>query len=126
MIPSEIVSAFLKAQGVSRESLYQSFESYFSEQTIWENIGLSRSRGMAEAKQVVEKAEQMGIETIDVEILYQVQNENVVVNERIDHLLGKNGRELIALRVMGIFEVADGKIVNWRDYCDTASLRRQN
>jgi hypothetical protein len=51
---------------------------------------------MAEAKQVVEKAEQMGIETIDVEILYQVQNENVVVNERIDHLLGKNGRELTA------------------------------
>ncbi len=123
MTPDELVTAFLKLHGDTKESLHKSFDRFFSEDTIWENVGLSQSQGVAEAKHVLETAEQMGIHTIDIETLYQISNEKVVVNERVDHLKDKDGNEVMALRVMGIFEVEHGKIARWRDYCDTASLR---
>jgi limonene-1,2-epoxide hydrolase len=123
MTPNDLVTAFLKLHGDSKESLHKSFDLFFSDETIWENVGLSRSEGIAEAKHVLETAEQMGIHTINIETLHQISNESVVVNERIDHLVDKDGKELMALRVMGIFEVKNGKIASWRDYCDTASLR---
>ena len=123
MTPHETVTAFMKLHGLSRESLHQSFDRYFSDDTIWENVGLSKTQGIAEAKHVLETAEKMGVETINIETLYQTSDENLVFNERVDHLMDKDGKEMIALRVMGIFEVENGKIVKWRDYCDTASLR---
>jgi limonene-1,2-epoxide hydrolase len=123
MTPNDLVTAFLKLHGDSKESLHKSFDLFFSDETIWENVGLSRSEGIAEAKHVLETAEQMGIHTINIETLHQISNESVVVNERIDHLVDKDGKELMALRVMGIFEVKNGKIASWRDYCDTASFR---
>ncbi len=126
MTPHEVVTAFLKLHGDSKDSLHKSFDLYFSEDTVWENVGLSRTQGIGEAKHVLETAEKMGIETISIETLYQISNENTVVNERIDHLNDKDGKELLALRVMGIFEIKNEKIARWRDYCDTASLRPPN
>ena len=44
---------------------------------------------------------------------------NTVLTERVDHS-GFDGRPTHT-PVMGAFEVADGKIVAWRDYFDTSS-----
>ncbi len=126
MTPEETITAFVGLKAVSKSSLYDAFDLYFSEETIWENVGLSLSQGIEEAKHVLESAEKMGAETINVEILRQFSNGNTVVNERIDHILDKDGEELLALRAMGIFDVVDGKILSWRDYCDTAALTRPN
>jgi limonene-1,2-epoxide hydrolase len=126
MTPDEIVTAFLKMHGDSKAALHESFDLYFSDDTIWENVGLSKTKGIAEAKHVLETAEKMGIETISIETLHQASHANLVFNERLDHLKDKGGKEVFALRVMGIFEVEHGKIVKWRDYCDTASLPPMN
>ncbi len=123
MTPEEIVTAFLGLKAISKPSLYKAFDDYFNDATIWENVGLSRSQGVEEAKHVVQNAETMGVDTINVEILHQLANGNTVVNERIDHIMDSKGNEIVALRAMGIFEINDGKIVSWRDYCDTAALR---
>ncbi len=123
MTPEEIVTAFIGLKAVSKASLYEAFDVYFSEVTIWENIGLSRSQGVEEAKHVLKNAENMGVETIRVEILHQCSKGNLVVNERVDHIMDKGGKELLALRAMGIFEVINGKITSWRDYCDISALR---
>ena len=40
----------------------------------------------------------------------------LVLNERSDRF--QIGNHTITLRVMGIFELADGKITAWRDYFD--------
>jgi len=52
----------------------------------------------------------------------QIESGGIVMNERTDHFItdDRDG----AVRVMGVFEVADRKITAWRDYFDTASGRR--
>jgi limonene-1,2-epoxide hydrolase len=40
-----------------------------------------------------------------------------VLTERTDRFTLKDGRT-VALRVMGAFEVVDGRIIQWRDYFD--------
>jgi len=55
------------------------------------------------------------------ETLRQVASGNVVMNERIDHLSLGDG-PVIALPVMGTFELAGGKITAWRDYFDLATF----
>ncbi len=48
---------------------------------------------------------------------------NTVMTERTDHLhMGENA---IVLRVMGVFEIRDGKIAAWRDYFDMAEFTSQ-
>lgn len=48
---------------------------------------------------------------------------NAVLTERVDRFV-INGKE-VALPVMGIFELANGKITSWRDYFDLATWQRQ-
>ena len=57
---------------------------------------------------------------IDFQIKRQVADGNTVMNERVD-VFTINGAE-VALPVMGVFEVEDGKIKAWRDYFDMAPI----
>ncbi|WP_072688203.1 limonene-1,2-epoxide hydrolase family protein [Rhodococcus marinonascens] len=49
------------------------------------------------------------------------QSSGVVMNERTDVLT--LGRKVVELPVVGVFEIADGKITSWRDYFDMAPIR---
>jgi len=49
------------------------------------------------------------------------ENGNVVLTERTDKF-EMNGQWL-AIRVMGTFELSDGKITHWRDYFDLAEFQ---
>jgi limonene-1,2-epoxide hydrolase len=44
-----------------------------------------------------------------------------VLTERIDWILGQVGTAVMKVPVMGIFEIAGGKITAWRDYFDTVA-----
>ena len=44
---------------------------------------------------------------------------NKVLTERTDHVLTADGTPSASIRVMGIFEVENGRIAAWRDYFDT-------
>jgi len=48
---------------------------------------------------------------------------NVVINERTDKLTF-DGTSIEVLTA-GVFEVVDGKITFWRDYCDMQALKEQ-
>lgn len=50
-------------------------------------------------------------------------NGDKVLTERTDRLL--IGDKWISIRVMGTFEIADGKIAQWRDYFDMAEFTSQ-
>lgn len=60
------------------------------------------------------------VEEIEFRVHQQLCDEEaaVVMNERVDYLTlaGKT----IALPVMGVFELRDGRIYKWRDYFDMA------
>lgn len=50
-------------------------------------------------------------------------NGNIVMTERTDTLATPGGTMVI--RVMGVFEIRDGKIAAWRDYFDPAEMAPQ-
>ena len=55
---------------------------------------------------------------------YQAENDaGVVMNERTDRFLINNN--WTEIRVMGVFELTDGRIVAWRDYFDMQQFSSQ-
>jgi limonene-1,2-epoxide hydrolase len=54
-----------------------------------------------------------------IDMLALAESGNKVLTERIDRIIDGKGNEVMAVAVMGIFEIEDGKIAAWRDYFDT-------
>ncbi len=62
-------------------------------------------------------------ETCEWELLNIAADGQTVLTERVDRFTV--GGVPIVLEVMGVFEIADGRIRLWRDYFDLASYRAQ-
>lgn len=118
--PIETVTDFFKRWSDGIDALYGSLHEYLTPQTIYENVGLSRTVGPAEAETCLRLFEPMKTcLRMDVEMLAIAATGNKVLTERIDRVIGPDGRESATVRVMGTLEVEDGRIVAWRDYFDT-------
>ena len=65
-----------------------------------------------------------GAERVAWEVLEQVEQGDVVMNERVDRFW-LPGDIAIELRVAGLFKVRDGKVALWRDYFDLAAFTEQ-
>ena len=121
--PIEIVTGFLGEWEKGAEPMYQSYRDYFTPETVWENVGLSTTTGIYEAVALIHGFEEMyGVGTTTVELLHIAATGNTVLTERIDRLLSTEGQEVMAIRLMGIFELEGDKIVRWREYCDLSGL----
>ena len=121
--PIETVETCLRACATSKKGMAQAFRDYFTPATVWENVGMATTTGPEEAIGLMANFEaQLGIVTMTVDNLAIAAQGNKVLTERIDHLLRPDGSEAMAARVMGIFEVENGKISAWRDYFDTAGM----
>jgi limonene-1,2-epoxide hydrolase len=117
------VLAFFKEWEPSLQAMLDAMNTRFTDETVWENVGMSRTVGAAEAVGFMEKfADQTAIATGDVEVHHVSSAGNVVLTERTDNFYAADGTKLIAIRLMGVFEMNGPKIVAWRDYFDTASL----
>ena len=57
------------------------------------------------------------------EVLHIATRGNVVLTERIDRFT--RGEDRLVIPVMGAFEVADGRITQWRDYFDMGAMKPQ-
>jgi limonene-1,2-epoxide hydrolase len=123
--PIEIVNAFTAECGKSKEAMQAAFRAYFRPDTVWENVGFATTTGVDEALALMANFEsQAGAATFSVEMLASAAQGNRVLTERVDRLLTASGEVVMALRLMGIFEVEGDKIVAWRDYFDTAPFAR--
>jgi limonene-1,2-epoxide hydrolase len=121
--PIETATAFLAELGKGKEAMHAAIKTYLTPETVWENVGLAKTTGPEEALGLLGQFEQnMGIDRIRVENLAIAADGDTVLTERIDYLVGADGTEHLALRVMGVLEVKDGKITAWRDYFDTKAL----
>jgi limonene-1,2-epoxide hydrolase len=120
--PIETVTAFL-AVWDAPGGLARAIRDFFTPQTVWENVGMSKTTGPEEAMGILSGFGQSP-ETLvmRVKTLAIATTGGKVLTERIDDVVGPDGGTLMSFPVMGIFEVADGKITAWRDYFDTASL----
>lgn len=96
---------------------------FFTPDCAYENVGVSNTVGPAEALAFLDGfAQQLGFASMKHEMHGIVGSGNVVMTERTDHLFDKAGRRFATLRVMGVFEIKDGRICVWRDYFDSKAL----
>jgi limonene-1,2-epoxide hydrolase len=65
-----------------------------------------------------------GAERVEWEVLEQVEQGDVVMNERVDRFW-LPGDITIELRVAGLFKVRDGRVALWRDYFDLTVFTEQ-
>jgi len=121
--PNETVEAFLAIWN-RPGGFADAVRRYFTSDTHYENVGMSDTRGIDEALSFIQAFESScGCHvSIRVTTLASASNGNTVLNERIDEVLNDKGEVISTIRLMGIFDVADGKITAWRDYFDTAGL----
>ena len=117
--PDQIIRLFCDAW--SHEDLDE-IMGYFDDAAIYHNIPMEVQEGKENIREFIEGFLSMA-SAIEFEILHQVAEGDVVMNERVDTLV--MGENTIALPVMGIFELENGKIVKWRDYFDMGQLTGQ-
>ena len=114
----ELESLALNIKGLKRIRFFMTFsENYLTHLRVLENVGMTRTIGIEQGLALVAGFENdMGIARIKVDMLAIAANGNTVLTERVDHMINAAGETFVSLRLMGIFEVQDGKIV-----CNTRS-----
>jgi limonene-1,2-epoxide hydrolase len=121
--PIEIVAAFIAEWSKGHDALHASYRRYFTERTVWENVGLATTIGIDEAIAFMEEFERStGFTAVKVDMLAIAAAGTKVLTERIDRFYTATAKELVALRLMGVFEIEGTHITAWRDYLDTAAL----
>jgi len=97
---------------------------HFAEDAVWDNVPMAPAKGRDAIRKMTETFLK-DTSSFTAKILRVVHAGNVVVNERVDTVIMKNGKK-VELPVAGVFEINDaGKIQIWRDYFDVASMTKQ-
>ncbi len=99
---------------------YDSLIDYFAEDAIYHNIPMDPATGHAEIKAFLDNFAAMA-QSITFETHRQLASGPTVMNERTDTIVMADGNA-VALPVVGVFEIEDGKIAAWRDYFDMAQF----
>lgn len=117
MTATETVQAFIA--GFNRMDLDASF-TLLADTVVYHNIPMQPLRGRDAARAFLGQLPFDAAEWITHAI---AANGNTVLTERTDRFR-VNGR-WVEIRVMGAFEVTDGRITAWRDYFDMAQFMAQ-
>ena len=123
----DTVRNFFRAWGRSTDDLRNAVNTYLAPDAIWENIGMSVATGTQEIIAFLEKyLSGARLATFDAEILHIATTGDTVFVERVDRAVKLDGsvRPSPVVRVVGVFDLQDDKIVAWRDYFDTAPHKR--
>ena len=111
--PDELVTEFCTLWATPD---VEQLTGFFAEDAIYHNIPLEAIHGRAAIKEFL-TGFATGYDGIDFLVHRQLSAGNLVMNERTDVLRRKDGAQ-VRLPVMGVFEIADDRIVAWRDYFD--------
>jgi len=116
-LPGEIVTEFCNAW---TRSDVEGILGAFADDAVYHNIPMDPLVGKEAISAYIRSFFDSGGKVTFI-TTHQAVNGNVVLNERVD-IIVKNG-ETKNLKLMGTFEIENGKIKVWRDYFDLAQLR---
>ncbi len=120
--PTDTVAAFI-ALWEQPGGFARAVERYFTPATVWENHGLATTTGIDEALDFCRQfSAQTGMHAMKIDMLAIAAAGDKVLTERIDWIIDDEGNTVMKIPLMGIFEIAGGRIAAWRDYFDTAAL----
>jgi len=89
---------------------------YMTDDAIYHNIPIEPLKGKVMIRKGVEGFARM-LEGIEIKIVNSACAGNLVINERIDTMVTRDGKKT-DVPVAGVFELRNGKICAWRDYFD--------
>ena|SRR5271167_4871849 len=117
----QIVKDFFVGWSGGIDNIVKTFEKFFAEDCVWENLGLPTCYGRADAITFM-RAFHERTNTGWAEVIFRniVAKDNFVFTERIDNNLTTDGEQIGPglFPVLGIWELRDGRIKAWRDYFD--------
>jgi len=118
--PTEHVTRFIELWE-QPDGFREAVAVYFTPATVWENHGLLTTTGPDEALGFYEEfSAATGMTGMKIDVLAIAESgDGKVLTERLDWILDKDGKAVMKVPVMGIFELDGGKITAWRDYFDT-------
>jgi limonene-1,2-epoxide hydrolase len=92
---------------------------HFTDDVVYHNIPMEPAEGPDAVRDAIAGFLAMA-DSIEFDTLLEVSDGDVVMNERVDTFViaGKP----TPIKVMGVFELRDGRIARWRDYFDMAGL----
>lgn len=90
---------------------------YFADDTMYQNMPLPPAYGRDAVEQTL--AGLFTVMSIDAVETFHIGSSNgLVYAERVDVLRALSTGKSYPLPILGVFQVADGKITGWRDYFD--------
>jgi limonene-1,2-epoxide hydrolase len=116
---SQIVKDFIAAWN---ENNIDKACDMMAEDIFYHNIPMAPIKGREASRAMLKGMGEM--ESVNWELLAIAENGEVVMTERIDGFTFKGGKK-IALPLMGIFRIRNGKIAEWKDYFDLGDFQRQ-
>jgi len=90
----------------------------FTDDAVYHNIPMDPIEGKVAIEAVIRGF--LGGSRISFETTHQVAEGDIVMNERLDTITTDD--RAVAVPVMGVFVMRDGKIAEWRDYFDLATF----
>lgn len=118
MTATDIVTAFIDHLNAMR--MDDAF-ALLADDIVYHNIPMKPVTGPAAVKAVFDQIPFIAVEFITH---HSAEHDHTVLNERTDRFKLADGR-WVELRVMGVFQVQDGKISAWRDYFDLGQWMAQ-
>lgn len=96
--------------------------SYLSEDVVYHNIPWQPVTGHAGVRQILDPFIQgPNCALMKMDIKNTTSSGNTVMNERLETWV--KGSVRLELPVLGVFELKNGKITQWRDYFDADSVK---
>lgn len=114
-----IVHEFLTGMGPTTADVRKTFESFLTDDCVWENPGSPVCRGKREIFGLLPA----DFARLEVRIRHMATSGDTVLVERIESMLRADGTPIaLNLKVMAAFELRAGRISAWRDYFDISHL----
>lgn len=99
---------------------------YLTKDCAYELVGFAKRVGPEQLILFVDELNETSpFHYMSVVMLHVAERPDIVMTERVDHFHDASGAIFSSLPTMGIFEVTNGKISAWRDYCDMSPLKAQ-
>ena len=114
--PRDVVIAFCDA--FERRSV-EGVLAYLAPDVVYQNVPLPAMYGADEAGKFLIPLLKTATK-IEFEVLAIASSADWVLTERVDRLHFPSG--VVEIPLMGVFVVRDGKIGEWRDYADCATV----
>jgi limonene-1,2-epoxide hydrolase len=117
--PLSLIADFCAAWG---KGDLDNIMSFFADDAVYHNIPVDPVTGIDAIRSTIEGFTG-GVDSVEFQVRHIVADGDIVMTERVD--VFKTSAKTISLPVMGVFEVAGGKIAAWRDYFDMNQFMSQ-